>query len=137
MQATVEFEQILMLIKHEASDTTPSSVYLRYKKRLTELRSELRMQAHVTPLGAILVAIDALSDEQLNLALTKQQLSTPKKLWGEFLIEMRWISQDALAHALSIQSFDSRLSTPRPVCNKEVYRAKRAICKCGPVPSEE
>lgn len=114
MEAAVEFERILHLIKHEAGGTTPSTVHRRYADRLFELRSELRKQAHPSPLGAILVSIGAINEEQLNRALTKQQLSTPKKLLGEFLVEMHWVSEDTLSHALSIQSFDTRRITPRP-----------------------
>lgn len=121
MEATVEFDKVLLLAKHEASDSTPSSVHLRYQARLTALRSTLRKQSHVVPLGSILVSIGVTTDQQLNQALQLQNQSIPRKLLGEILIDTESVDRDTLAHALAIQSkaasmIATRRKTPTEVC---------------------
>ena len=111
MEAAVEFEKLLTLFKLEATDGMPCSVRSRYEKRLVVLRSTLHEQHHAYPLGAILVSIGAVTDEQLNRALQAQEGSQPKKLLGEFLVEMNLISREKLSHALAIQR--SAAQTPR------------------------
>lgn len=109
MEAAIEFEKLQVLIKLEATDEMPCSVRSRYEKRLAVLRSTLQEQHHAHPLGAILVSIGAVTDEQLDRALQAQQDSQPKKLLGEFLVEMNLISREELSHALAIQ-----MSTAQP-----------------------
>ena len=103
MQIAAEFERLQTLIQHEPSDTMPQSVRTRYEQRLNTLRGALHGESHFYPLGAILVSIGAVTDEQLNRALHAQSQSNTPKLLGEFLVEMDVISHDKLAHALSIQ----------------------------------
>jgi len=103
MQIAAEFERLQTLIKHEPSDTMPQSVRTRYEQRLSTLRDALRNKSHSYPLGAILVSIGAVTDEQLNRALHVQSQSDTPKLLGEFLVEMNVINRDKLAHALAIQ----------------------------------
>jgi hypothetical protein len=103
MQIAAEFERLQTLIKHEAVDTMPQSVRTRYENRLATLRSALRNETHSYPLGAILVSIGAVTDEQLNNALHVQAQSDTPKLLGEFLVEMDIIESEKLSHALTIQ----------------------------------
>jgi len=104
MEAAVEFEKLISLAKLETADGMPCSVRIRYEKRLVDLRQALKSQRHTYPLGAILVSIGAVTDEQLNRALRSQQCSQTKKLLGEFLVEMDLISSEKLSHALAIQT---------------------------------
>jgi len=76
---------------------------MRYEDRLAVLRRTLRTETHSYPLGAILVSIGAVTDEQLNRALHVQSQSDSSKLLGELLVEMNVISQGKLSHALTIQ----------------------------------
>lgn len=103
MQVAAEFEKLQTLIKHEAVNTMPQSVRARYEKRLATLRSILRQEEHAYPLGAILVSIGAVTDEELNHALRLQTQSNTPKLLGEFLVEMEITSHEKLSHALAIQ----------------------------------
>ena len=103
MQAAAEFEKLQNLIEHETVNRIPRSVRTRYERRLTTLRSTLQAETHTYPLGAILVSIGAITDEQLNRALRIQAQSDTQKLLGEFLVEMKLTSQEKLAHALTIQ----------------------------------
>jgi len=112
MEAAVEFEKLQVLIKLEATDGMPCSVQSRYEKRLVVLRSTLQEQHHAYPLGAILVSIGAVTDEQLNHALHAQEQSQPKKLLGEFLVEMDFISRKKLSHALAIQTSSAQPPYP-------------------------
>jgi len=112
MEVAVEFEKLLTLTKLEATDTIPRSVHTRYEKRLVALRQALKSQHHAYPLGAILVSIGAITDEQLNRALQAQQSSQTKKLLGEFLVEMNITSREKLSHALAIQRTTAQTSSP-------------------------
>ncbi|MBU1050172.1 hypothetical protein KKG90_09145 [Candidatus Bipolaricaulota bacterium] len=103
MQTAAEFEKLQLLIKHEAVGSMPQSVRMRYEDRLAVLRRTLRTETHSYPLGAILVSIGAVTDEQLNRALRIQSQSNNPKLLGEFLVEMNIIGHDKLTHALTIQ----------------------------------
>lgn len=103
LQVAAEFEKLQMLIKHEAVDSMPQSVQARYEQRLSALRTALRSESHTYPLGAILVSIGAVTDEQLNHALRIQSQSENPKLLGEFLVEMNIIGPEKLSHALTIQ----------------------------------
>jgi len=113
MEVAVEFEKLLTLTKLEATDTIPRSVHTRYEKRLVALRQALKSQHHAYPLGAILVSIGAITDEQLNRALQAQQSSQTKKLLGEFLVEMNITSREKLSHALAIQRSISKTQDSR------------------------
>jgi hypothetical protein len=113
MQIAAEFEKLQTLIKHEAVDTMPQSVRTRYEDRLSTLRNILREEAHTYPLGAILVSIGAVTDEQLNRALHAQAQSNNPRLLGEFLVEMEITSQEKLAHALTIQRSTAQSSYSR------------------------
>ena len=113
MEAAVEFEKLQLLIKLEATDGMPCSVRSRYEKRLVALRSTLQEQHHAYPLGAILVSIGAVTDEQLNRALHAQEQSHTKKLLGEFLVEMNLTSREKLSHALAIQLSAAQTSYSR------------------------
>ena len=113
MEAAVEFEKLLSLRQLEKADGMPCSVHARYEKRLTTLRSTLQEQHHACPLGAILVSIGAVTDEQLNRALQAQEDSQPKKLLGEFLVEMDFTSREKLSHALAIQTSTAQPSYSR------------------------
>ncbi|MCK5248278.1 hypothetical protein KAR02_15340 [Candidatus Bipolaricaulota bacterium] len=113
MEAAVEFEKLQVLIKLEATDGMPCSVRSRYEKRLVVLRSTLHEQHHAYPLGAILVSIGAVTDEQLNRALQAQEGSQPKKLLGEFLVEMDFTSREKLSRALVIQRNAAQTSLSR------------------------
>lgn len=104
MEAAVEFEKLLTLFELEATDGMPCSVRSRYEGRLLVLRSTLHEQQHVYPLGAILVSIGAVTDEQLNRALHAQVQSHTRKLLGEFLVELGFTSREKLSHALAIQA---------------------------------
>lgn len=110
MEAAVEFEKLVSLAKLEETDTMPKSVRTRYEKRLAALRTTLQEQQHAYPLGAILVSIDAISDEQLNRALHAQENSHTQKLLGEFLVEMNLINREKLSHALTIQTSTAQVS---------------------------
>jgi len=112
MEAAVEFEKLTSLAALEATDSMPGSVCTRYNTRLAALRGTLQKQRHAYPLGAILVSIGAITDEQLNRALRSQQQSQTKKLLGEFLVEMDLISREKLSHALAIQG-STAPQTPR------------------------
>ena len=113
MQVAAEFEKLQTLIKHEAVDTMPQSVRTRYKKRLSTLRGILQKEDHAYPLGAILVSIGAVTDEELNRALRLQAQSNSQKLLGEFLVEMEFTSQEKLSHALTIQRSTAHSSYSR------------------------
>jgi len=113
MEVTVEFEKLLSLIKLEATDAMPKSVRMRYENRLAALRGTLQEQQHAYPLGAILVSIGAVTDEQLNRALLAQEGSQTKKLLGEFLVEMSITSREKLSQALAIQRSTSRPQSSR------------------------
>ena len=104
MEAAVEFERLLSLARNEQSNSTPSSVHRRYQQRLASLRAELKHEHHEVPLGAILVSIGALSDEQLNRALRVQSQSSTGQLLGEILVEMNVVARETLSHAVAIQS---------------------------------
>ena len=115
MQVAAEFERLQTLIKHETVDTMPQSVRMRYEKRLSTLRNTLRKEDHAYPLGAILVSIGAVTDEELNSALRLQVQSNNQKLLGEFLVEMEITSQEKLSHALTIQRSTAHSSYARVV----------------------
>lgn len=110
MEAAVEFEKLVSLVKLEATDTMPKSVRTRYEKRLAALRNTLQEQPHAYPLGAILVSIGAITNEQLNRALHAQESSHTQKLLGEFLVEMNFTSREKLSHALAIQTRSAQVS---------------------------
>jgi|GEM_PF-1931829 hypothetical protein len=113
MQIAAEFEKLQTLVKNEAVDTMPQSVRMRYEERLCALRHTLRTEEHSYPLGAILVSIGAITDEQLNRALHEQAQSSNPKLLGEFLIDMEITNQEKLAHALTIQRSTAQSSYSR------------------------
>ena len=104
MEATAEFDKLQSLAEREMKDAKPVSVHIRYEERLIALRHMLREQKHSYPLGAILVSIGAITDEQLNRALSAQTKSDTKKLLGEFLVDMGITSRETLSHALAIQT---------------------------------
>ncbi|MFC2079420.1 hypothetical protein ACFLSZ_05535 [Candidatus Bipolaricaulota bacterium] len=104
MEAAVEFEKLMSLACLEPSDTMPNSVRKRYEMRLSSLRRALKSKRHAYPLGAILVSIGAVTDEQLNRALHAQEQSLSHKLLGELLVEMRLTSREKLSHAVGIQA---------------------------------
>ncbi len=86
---------------------------MRYRERLEVLRKTLRVQRHEYPLGAILVSIGALTDDQLNTALAKQKQATSTPLLGELLVDMQLVSPERVAHALTIQcAAVTRVSSP-------------------------
>jgi hypothetical protein len=113
METAVEFEKLRSLIRRESATSMPGSVQLRYETRLTALREKLREEQHPYPLGAILVSVGAIDDRQLNLALASQRNS--QKLLGELLVDLGFVTHDALSHALSIQRScpDEPSLTPR------------------------
>ena len=113
MEAAAEFERLISLAKLETDDGMPCSVRTRYEERLVALRQALQAQHHSYPLGAILVSIGAITDEQLNRALHAQAGSHTKKLLGEFLVEMGITSREKLSHALAIQSRPAQSSYSR------------------------
>jgi hypothetical protein len=113
MEAAAEFERLISLAKLETDDAIPKSVRTRYEEELVVLRQTLQAQHHAYPLGAILVSIGAINDEQLNCALHAQACSYTKKLLGEFLVEMGITSREKLSHALAIQSRPTQSSYSR------------------------
>lgn len=104
MEAAVEFEKLVSLGKIEATGSMPRSVRIRYETRLATLRHALKSQRNAYPLGAILVSIGAITDEQLNRALHAQEESHSQKLLGEFLVELKLTDHEKLSHALAIQA---------------------------------
>jgi len=90
----------------------PDSVRSRYERRLIALRTQLQEEKHSYPLGAILVSVGAITDEQLNRALASQRTSTPRKLLGETLVDLGCIDARMLTHALSIQRSETQGGFP-------------------------
>ena len=115
MEATAEFNQLLLQAEREMEDAPSISVRTRYEERLVALRKILQQQKHSYPLGAILVSIGAITDEQLNRALSAQTSSHTNKLLGEFLVDMGITSREKLSHALAIQSRSAQPSYSRIV----------------------
>ncbi|TFH08181.1 MAG: hypothetical protein E4H08_08235 [Candidatus Atribacteria bacterium] len=103
MEATVEFERLVSMIRLESSEAIPAFVQSGYEMRLAALREKIKNERHPYPLGGILVSVGAITDRQLNQALASQGLSGSKKLLGEMLVEMNLVSRDKLTHALTIQ----------------------------------
>ncbi|MFC2095970.1 hypothetical protein ACFLSW_06015 [Candidatus Bipolaricaulota bacterium] len=64
----------------------------------------MKSKRNAYPLGAVLVSIGAVTDEQLNQALHAQESSHSQKLLGEFLVELGLTSSGKLSHALAIQA---------------------------------
>jgi len=103
MEAAVEFSRLKSLITLQGEEELPYSVEQRYQQRLATLRTALRSEQHAYSLGAILISIGALSDPQLNRALSAQRKAESGKLLGEILLDMSLVSSSTLDHALSIQ----------------------------------
>ena len=112
MEPVVEFERLQSLLEHNESNMMPKSVQMRYKRRLTEVRSLLQEQRHTYPLGAVLESIGTITDKQLNHALEVQEKSLAGKLLGEILVELNLVRREELTHALAIQADVSKIFKP-------------------------
>ncbi|MFC2083055.1 hypothetical protein ACFLSG_03350 [Candidatus Bipolaricaulota bacterium] len=123
MEAAVELEKLVSLARTEALDKMPRLVRTRYEMRLTTLRQALKSQRSAYPLGAILVSIGAVTDEQLNHALHVQEESHSQKLLGEFLVELGLFDREKLSHALAIQASIAQSFNLPYLPEAEVYDA--------------
>ena len=112
MKPVAEFERVRTLLTQQSTASTSDSASSQYEKRLKALRQTLRQERHEYPLGAILVSIGAITDRELNCALSAQHHSKHGRLLGELLLEMNFVHQDELSHALAIQHAASPLQDP-------------------------
>jgi len=92
----------------------PGSVRSRYERRLIALRNQLQEERHAYPLGAILVSLGAINDEQLNRALDRQRASATPRLLGELLVDLGCVKDEMLTHALSIQRAATQAHSSAP-----------------------
>jgi len=109
MKPVAEFERVRTLLTQQSTASASDSALSQYEKRLKALRQTLRQERHEYPLGAILVSIGAITDRELNRALSAQHHSKQERLLGELLVEMGLIHNKQLTHALAIQHAASSL----------------------------
>jgi len=105
--AVLEFEQVRQEYAVEDARGIPMSVREWYDKALSEMRRKIRAASNNKggkKLGDLLLETGAVTQEQLQTALTKQQEDGSKELLGEVMITLGLIEESDLMMALRKQS---------------------------------
>ena len=81
----------------------PMSVREWYKRKLEQMRAELRKVPSRCPIGQILLEMGAVDEGQLEQALAKQRAEEGRRLLGEILIELGWADEGTIRRAVARQ----------------------------------
>ncbi|MBS3788651.1 hypothetical protein KGY79_10710 [Candidatus Bipolaricaulota bacterium] len=103
MPAETKLEELKEEYKKKDEMGIPMSVREEYRRRMDQLKGELREKAHKKKLGQLLLEKKLVSDEDLREALTEQTQSREDKLIGEVLLDKGLITRDQLEEAIKEQ----------------------------------
>jgi hypothetical protein len=107
--AVLEFEQVRQEYAVEDARGIPMSVREWYDKALSEMRRKIRAASNNKAgkkLGDLLLETGAVTQEQLQTALTKQEEDGAKELLGEVLLSLGAIQESDLISVLRKQAVD-------------------------------
>ncbi len=107
--AVLEFEEVRQEYAAEDARGIPMSVREWYEKALSEMRRKIREardDKQGKKLGDLLIETGAVTQEQLQTALTRQQQNGSRELLGEVLLSLGTIRESDLISALRKQAID-------------------------------